>query len=308
MTYSQACSCDGSGWTTLQKHEFASCADVRLLALGVRLTDNVTIGVCGLVIASIVRLCAYEIPVGVQLVRRYSADHWSNTNGIGFRRTIWSAFERRTVNRLVMLGGPLAVVTFLMAYTLSVPRYVLHDHLGDAQTGCVRRDLHPFACAKNLIITSISQSLSSRLAVLFMQKQRAQFIYLISRAMALSIFIGLIGVFVAWLAGKQLLSLLFTPAYANDTDLFLILMLVGLLDGIGNIIGTAVSSMRRFLNSSTCTFSEIGDYLLRQLMARRKEWIAGSRVGDHGCNDLHNRLLRSHLLDWSAQTRNTFEK
>ena len=80
---------------------------------------------------------------------------------------------------------------------------------------------------------------------------------LIFRAMVLAVSVSLPGLAIAAIAGKQLLSMVFTPAYAAYTDVFLILMIGGIADGIGNVLGTAASSMRRFAFQAPIHFAKL---------------------------------------------------
>ena len=219
---------------------------VGLMLVGFAVTHSLLVGVSGLVFAAVVRLLVYELPIGGKLVAVNPAD--------GARRIpladAWTAIAPklswRAVRGILFAGTPLAIVTFLMAYTASAPRYVIDDVLKNPARLGVFVALLSLASAQNLVVGGVAQSLASPLAILFVQRERARLVRLILKAMALALFVSLPGLAIAIVFGKPLLSLVFTPAYAADNDVFVILMLAGAVDGLGNVLGTTASSMRRF--------------------------------------------------------------
>jgi O-antigen/teichoic acid export membrane protein len=242
----------GGLFQRLERMEFVGTANLIQLApmcmamgMGVGLANSMLVGACGLVLAAVIRLVCYELPVARRLLQEFPQHAISTTGSTGRWAPLRPQFNRRTAWRLLQLGTPLAVVTFLMAFTASAPRYIIKDILNDARVG-VFVALLSVSTAQNLVIGSVAQSIASRLATLFYQRQRAVLVGLILKAMVVSLCVGIPGLLLASVAGKQILTIVFTKDYAADSDVFLILMISGLIDGIGFVLGTATSSMRRF--------------------------------------------------------------
>ena len=157
---------------------------VGLMLVGFAATHSLLVGVCGLVFAAVVRLLGYELPIGGKLVGVNPAD--------GARRIplaeAWAAISPklswRAVRGILVAGTPLAIVTFLMAYTASAPRFVIDDVLKNPARLGVFVALLSLASAQNLIVGGVAQSLASPLAILFVQRERARLVRLISKAMA----------------------------------------------------------------------------------------------------------------------------
>ena len=127
-------------------------------------------------------------------------------------------------------------------YGQSAP-YVIDDVLKDTAIGSICSPV--LACIRRiLLVGSVAQSLAAPLAILFVQKQSARLVRLILKSIAVALSVSLPGLAIAILFGKQLLSLVFTPAYGADNDVFVILMIAGAADGVGNVLGTTASSMR----------------------------------------------------------------
>ena len=90
------------------------------------------------------------------------------TGGLGGRDC--SEIHWPAIRRLLHLGMPLAIVTFLMAYTVSVPRFAIDDVLKDDAKLGIFVALFSLASAQNLLVASVAQSLAAPLAVLFAQQ------------------------------------------------------------------------------------------------------------------------------------------
>jgi O-antigen/teichoic acid export membrane protein len=215
-----------------------------LMAVGLLVGNTAQWGACGLIVAALIRVVCYEMPVGGRLLlaRKGCAPGPVAAAELAPLRPL---FHWRAIRRLLLLGIPLTIVTFLIVYTQSVPRYVIRDFLGDSRLGSFVA-LFALASAQNLVVGSVSQSLLARFAILVVEGNRAKLARLLLKTVALAVAVGLPGLLIAAVAGKWLLALVFTPAYAADNDVFVILMLYGVLDGIGSVVGTMTSSMRRF--------------------------------------------------------------
>ncbi len=140
------------------------------MLLGFVLTGNLFVGICGLVIASLIRLSFYELPVGSRLIAEYICPTSAEFSRADLVAAIAPKFSWPAIRRLLHLGMPLAIVTFLMAYTVSVPRFAIDDVLKD---DAELRDFCRFIFAgigpKSSRRIS-AQSLAAPLAVLFAQR------------------------------------------------------------------------------------------------------------------------------------------
>ncbi|HTQ40749.1 MAG TPA: hypothetical protein VMJ32_17135 [Pirellulales bacterium] len=217
-----------------------------LMALGFGLTHNLLWGVGGLVVASVIRLACFEMPWAARLISAHAPAGVAGDPGLRIWQTLRPQWSWPAVRRLLAMGTPLTTVLAIIAFTTSVPRYILKDDLGEARLG-VYVALLSLASAQNLIVGAVAQSMYSRLAILYVQQQRATLLRLTLKTITLSLAVGLPGIVIAAVAGKLILSLIYTPAYAADVDVFVILMLAAMIDGIGQVLGTAITSMRRFV-------------------------------------------------------------
>jgi glycosyltransferase EpsF len=218
---------------------------VALATVGLLLTGDMRIAVFGLTIAALARIFCWEIPVARRLTRIPADSPDYTPQAAREPVSVKPIFEWSSIWRLLVVGAPIAVVGFLTVACMSVPRYVVKEHLGDAQAG-VFFALYQVGFAQYILINAIGQSLWSHLADLFGRRQRAEFGRRIAQASMVTAAIGLPAILVAALFGRQLLSIMFTPAYAADNVVFVVLMLAGFLEGLVYILISAITSMQAF--------------------------------------------------------------
>ncbi len=208
-------------------------------------TGDLRLAVLGLSVASLARIFCWEIPAARRM-RTTAPDaaalHLPRDSA---EVSVRPEFRWRAIWRLMILGAPIAIVGCLTVACMSVPRYVVKEHLGDAQAG-IFFALYQVAFAQYILINALGQSLWSHLAVLFGRRQRAEFGRRIAQASMVTAAIGFPAIIVAAVFGRQLLSIMFTPAYAADTVVFVILMLAGFLEGLVYILISGITSMQAF--------------------------------------------------------------
>jgi O-antigen/teichoic acid export membrane protein len=209
-----------------------------LLSVGLVLGKGLSWGVAGLVIAAAIRLVAYEWPVA----KRHCSSE--SINSTASSAHLVPTLHWTAIRHIFSMGIWLAIVMYILALTDAVPRYVIKDRLGDARLGAFAA-LSSVTVAVNLLVLSVCQSMSSRLAVLFVTNERAEFSRLCLRAIGLALLVGLLGLIVAFFFGRQILALAFKPEYSADIAAFLVILLSTVILNVGSIVGTAITSMRR---------------------------------------------------------------
>jgi O-antigen/teichoic acid export membrane protein len=216
-----------------------------LLAAGMYFFHDLLLGVAGLVAAAAIRLFAYEAPIAYRLFGK-SAHGGKKQLTANLLRFFRPRIHWSTTRQIIITGAPLTIVTFLLAYTENLPRYFINDSLGKASLG-VFAGLYALANVQGLFVLSIMQSMVAKLAMHHVQGQRNAFINDILKAVLLAVVCGVIGFAIARFFGEQLLALVYQkPAYAAQNNCFQILIVAGAASAIGHVIGSAVSSMRRF--------------------------------------------------------------
>jgi O-antigen/teichoic acid export membrane protein len=179
------------------------------LAMGYFLTADLAVGLAGVAGAwGLVWL----------LFDRTTTRRWRDSSGSG------AAFRRRL--DLAWTAAPLGVAMLLLAMNANVPRYFIEAMVGLGELGLFAAMAH-FVVAGRMPVTALCQAAFPRLADLYAAGDRAAFRRLLVRLTGVSLLPGFVGLVVAITFGRELLSLVYGPRFAEGASIFPSLMLVG---------------------------------------------------------------------------------
>ena len=99
--------------------------------------------------------------------------------------------------------------------------------------------------AGNTVVGALGQSASPRLARYYAEGNAWAFRRLLFRIEEIGLLLGAVGVLLALLAGRQILSFLYSPEYAVHTGAFVVLMASSALWYIASMLGCAATASRR---------------------------------------------------------------
>ncbi len=189
------------------------------LAVATYVSGNLLWGVAGIVLARVIVLFGYDI--------------CERTHGLGAQSKWCSRNEALTPRldlaierELLWVSLPLGIVVLLAALNSSIPSYFIKHALGE-------RDLGMFAAigfaasVGNMAVVSLGQSAFTRLARSYAIGNLVAFGSLLSKLLAFGAMIGLSGMTISKLAGREILTILFRPEYADRADLLPWIMAVG---------------------------------------------------------------------------------
>jgi O-antigen/teichoic acid export membrane protein len=154
-------------------------------------------------------------------------------------------FDRRELRRLMMLGLPLGWVATFGTLSVNIPRYFLQHYLGLADQG-IYASLAYLVVAINLVVAALSVSVTTRLARLFADGDRKQFVRLLAKLSMLGVMIAAVGVPLAFLVGRPLLTLLYRREYADHVGLLALFVGVAGLGTIGTFLFCGLTATRTF--------------------------------------------------------------
>jgi O-antigen/teichoic acid export membrane protein len=154
-------------------------------------------------------------------------------------------FHRNDLWQLTTLGLPLGWITTLTSLNANIPRYFLTRDLGLGEQG-IYSSLAYLVIAAGLIISALSQSVTTRLARLFADGDLKQFVRLLTRLSMLGVVIPAIGIPSALLVGKPLLTLLYRREYADHVDLLLLFIGTAGFNAIGSFLFCGMNAARRY--------------------------------------------------------------
>jgi len=168
-----------------------------------------------------------------------------NARALLGRHAPFFRFDRRELWRLAMLGLPLGWVVFFGSLNVNIPRYFLQHYLGLADQG-IYASLAYLVVAINLVVAALGVSVTTRLARLFADRDHRQFVRLMTKLCMLGVLIVAVGVPLAFLVGRPLLTLLYRREYADHVGLLALFVAITGLTTTGNFLFCGLTAARSF--------------------------------------------------------------
>jgi O-antigen/teichoic acid export membrane protein len=164
----------------------------------------------------------------------------------------------KTLGSMIAISWPLGLVMGMVSLNTNVPRYILEKQLGASELG-IFASLAYLLTAIGLIVVALGQSVCTRMSRQFAEKDAKGFHLLLTKLICLAALIGVVGVGFAFLAGRQLLTIIYRPQYAEHVNLLLVMVATASLNAVASFLGFAMTSARRFraqlpiLGATLCT-------------------------------------------------------
>jgi O-antigen/teichoic acid export membrane protein len=140
---------------------------------------------------------------------------------------------------------PLGIVLMLNALVLNAPRYFVAASLGERALG-IFSAIFSLATAGNLIMNSLGQSATTRLARLHMASDASGFLRLALKMAALGVAIALAGLVCAATIGPWALRLVYRQEYADHASLLVVAMAAAGIGFVATLLGYTITAARRF--------------------------------------------------------------
>ncbi len=200
-----------------------------LLGLGVYISGNLLWGVAGLVVAWGMVLFIYDIGSGALILNQTPQARW----------------HLRTLIKLVSLSIPLGFVMMLISLNTNIPRYFIEQSLGERELG-IFAALAYLMVVGGMVVNALGESASPKLAKYYAVGDCMAFCQLLFKLVGIAAILGLTVVLIAIVAGRQILTLLYRPEYAEQIDLFVWLMVAAGIRYISSFLGYGITAARYF--------------------------------------------------------------
>lgn len=205
------------------------------LIVGVYITRNLLWGVAGLVLGRGLVLLLYDVRYGALP----SMTHHS------FVRRLQPQWNMRRQLNMAWVALPLGVVSILVSVNGNAPRYVIEHVLGGHALGIYSAISYvPTGCF--MIATALGYAVFARLAKLFFGGDVTQFRKLLFKTGAICAGLGALGFLGSAVLGRQGLTILYRPEYAEHADLLTWLMIVGAVQCLNTCLGCALTAASQF--------------------------------------------------------------
>jgi O-antigen/teichoic acid export membrane protein len=191
------------------------------LGLGVAtyVSGNLIWGLAGVVLARAMVLFGYDIRERTHGLCGQST--WCSRN-----EELTPRFDLRVHRELLWLSMPLGIVVLLTTLNSTVPVYFIKHALGERDLG-IFTAIGFVISVGNMAVVSLGQSAFTRLARSYASGNVVAFSSLLAKLLAIGGMLGVCGMIVSKLAGREILTILFRPEYAERADLLAWMMAAG---------------------------------------------------------------------------------
>ncbi len=221
------------------------------LAVGVYVSGTALGGAIGLVTVWLLVLIFYDIPSSflilraVPLAENIPAQEVSNQSSTSRILQLQPRFNLTDLRSLVTLSLPLGFVMMLISLNANIPRYFIEHHLGVRELG-IFSALSYLIVAGGIVVSALGQSASPRLAKYYAAGNRKDFQSLLLKLFLIGTFLGGVAVLMAAIAGKEILTILYRPEYAQQVYLFILLMVAAGIGYVASFLGYAMTAAQYF--------------------------------------------------------------
>ena len=214
-----------------------------MLSIGTYISGSIIWGVLGLVIAWACILLIWDIPSYRWLINKFTSEGEIPDSLEG--RTAKPRWQLGTIRKLIWLSLPLGLVMMLISLNANIPRYFLEQSLGKKELG-VFAALAYLIVAGNMVVSALGSAARPRLAKYYAGGNVSAYQKLLFQLVAIACLLGLSGILVAWVAGGQILTIVYQPEYAKYTELLIWLMVTAGIGYVSSFLGEGMTAARYF--------------------------------------------------------------
>jgi O-antigen/teichoic acid export membrane protein len=189
------------------------------LAVATYVSGSLIWGLAGVVLARAIVFIGYDISERTHGLGEQSK--WFSRN-----EALTPRFDLRVHRELLWTSLPLGIVVLLTSLYSTVPTYFIKHSLGERDLG-IFTAIGFMISVGNVAVVSLGQSAFTRLARSFAAGNLAEYSSLLAKLLAFGVTLGVCGMVVSKLAGREILTILFRPEYAERAELLPWIMAVG---------------------------------------------------------------------------------
>lgn len=163
----------------------------------------------------------------------------------------------RRLARLAWMALPLGVVSMLVSLRANLPRYWVHQHLGEWGVG-IYSALAYSQVATAQVAGALARTISPRLATYHDRNRVHAFRRLLSILVGTGVLMGAAGAVAALIAGRQLLTLLYRAEYGEHAGLLLWVMIASGVGNVGSALTCAMTVTRQLREQALLYAAVVG--------------------------------------------------
>lgn len=222
-----------------------------LLGIGVSLTGSVVGGAIGLAVAWGLVLFGWDLRNGRLILKNSSHGREgedllvADAEPANSQNPLYPRWEGKTLSKLLLLALPLGFVMMLISLNTNIPRYFIERYWGERELG-IFAAMSYLMVVGQMVVSALAESASPRLAKYYAAGNSTAFRTLLLKLVGVGLMLGAGGVFVAVVAGREILTLLYKPEYAERADLFAWLMVAAGMGYVSSFLGYGMTAARYF--------------------------------------------------------------
>ncbi|MCL5998760.1 MAG: oligosaccharide flippase family protein [Chloroflexi bacterium] len=209
------------------------------LTIGVYLTGSVVGAAAGLALAWTVLLVIYDIRNTRLLLKTYPQP----TNQESRAERLRPRSRLADLRKLALFALPLGFAAMLIALNTGLPRYFIERVLGERELGFYAAMAY-LMTAGTTVIAALGQSASPRLAKYYAAENHVAFRNLLLKLVGFGVLLGVAGILAALAGGREILTILYRPEYATQTDTFVWLMVAAGVTYVAACLGYGLTALR----------------------------------------------------------------
>jgi O-antigen/teichoic acid export membrane protein len=204
------------------------------LAIAVYFTRSLFWGLAAIVLARTAVLSGYDI-------RGRTHDLTESSQGVFENEALRPRWDPRVQRALLGISLPLGIIAVLVSLNSSIPRYFIERALGERALG-IFSALAFMLAAGSMAVVSLGQSAFTRLAKFYATNDLVEFRALLGKLLTMGATLGICGIIVAKVAGRELLTILFRPEYAEYADLLPWIMGAASINYLAQFLGFGMTA------------------------------------------------------------------
>lgn len=222
-----------------------------LLGIGVSLTGSVVGGAIGLAVAWGLVLFGWDLRNGRLILKNSSQGREpedllvADAEPAKSQNPLYPRWEGKILGKLVWLALPLGFVMMLISLNTNIPRYFIERYLGERELG-IFAAMSYLMVVGSMVVSALAESAIARLAKYYAAGNSTAFGTLLLKLVGVGLMLGAGGVFVAVVVGREILTLLYKPEYAERSDLFAWLMVAAGMGYVSSFLGYGMTAARYF--------------------------------------------------------------
>jgi len=239
----------------LQRHERMTRIALSMIIKGILsltvvatclyLTRDLVVACLALAFVWSLTLLFYDVPSGLALASPVPKSSGETPGAFAATSLLTPVPSTTALSTLIGIALPVGIVMLLIALNGNAPRYFIERSVGVRELGIFAAMIYPMQ-AGTTVIAALGQSALPRLARFYSSGDTGKFRALLLRMGGLALVVGGGGILIIWLAGEQILTVLYTREYAGHKAVFLLLGCSAALGYAGAILGYGMTAARYF--------------------------------------------------------------